>query len=125
MDGCEGSYLYKRYQRFIDAYRFIKERSSALSQIPEIYRERIKVGFGLWVERFKPEELKYALHYGLRVSDGYVWLYMSKIKSWSLTPEIEEICKDVSWAIDEARKEQALDKIDIQRCGLKDLFGNE
>ncbi len=110
IDGYEGAYLYERYQEFVDAYRFIKEEGATLSLIPDIYRERIKVGFGLWTEKFTREELTYALHYALRVSDGYVWLYLSSVRAWSPTTQIKAICQDISWAIEESRKEHPLDK---------------
>ncbi len=110
VDGWEGSYLYKRYQQFVDAYEFIKDQGANLSQVPKLYKEKMKVGFGLWPEQFTKEELKYALHYALRVSDGYVWFLMSGLKAWKPTPQIEAACIDISWTIEESRKEQPLDE---------------
>ncbi len=110
VDGWEGAYLYTQYQQFVDAYVFIKEQGANLSEIPEIYKERMKVGFGIWVEKFKREDLKYALHYALRVSDGYVWFYMSGVKAWQPTPQIEAACRDISWALKESRKDIPLQR---------------
>jgi len=49
--------------------------------VPDRYREKVKAGFGLWLDyrrqltHFTPEEFQQALHSAWRSSDGYVWIY--------------------------------------------------
>ncbi|MDD3928060.1 MAG: hypothetical protein PHT33_15560, partial [bacterium] len=113
IDGYEQSYTYRTYAEFRDARKLIKETAAALSQDPERYKKRIKVSFGLLVgspggelntadfsrNHFTPEELKHALHYALRLSDGYVWIYGAR---WLKLPEA------YNEAIRECRKPQSL-----------------
>ena len=52
-----------------------------MSAVPELYRQRVRAGFGLWLDYsqkpnyFTPEEFQRALGYALEISDEYVWLY--------------------------------------------------
>jgi len=70
------------------------------SQVPDLHRERLKTGFGVWLDNrgrpselggwfqdpqknhFTPAELSDALYYGLVASDGYVWVYSERAFSW-------------------------------------------
>jgi hypothetical protein len=77
-DGCEPAYPYRTLRRFLEAEEKMRQGSRVLGH-----------GFALWVNHpagpfdtvhpegnyFSPEALAHALHYALRVSDKYVWLY--------------------------------------------------
>jgi len=116
IDGYEMSYHYRTYAQFKEAREVIKKAAS-LSFDPMRYSKRIKVSYGLWLRKigatecvldttdytkntFTPEELKHALHYALRLSDGYVWLYAFP---WFTMP------KEYLDAVKEARLPQPLD----------------
>lgn len=70
------------------------------SHFPDLRRERLKLGFGVWLDNrarpgeyggwyedprmnhFTPAELSDALYYGLALSDGYVWVYGERGFLW-------------------------------------------
>jgi len=122
IDGYEQSYTYRTYAEFRQARKLIKEDGAAVSQDPRRYKRRIKVAFGLWLgspegelnrddfskNHFSPEEFKHALHYALRLSDGYVWLYAAR---WLKLPD------EYMEAVKRAREPQSLDFKPAQRPG--------
>lgn len=125
IDGFEQAYEYRSYAQFKEARDIIKGKAGDVSQDPERYRKRIKVGFGLWLHASgkteamldkadftknnrTPDELKHALYYAMALSDGYVWLYAFP---WFTLP------KEYSQAIQDARKPQALDFKPLVRAG--------
>ncbi len=77
-DGCEPAYPYRTLRRFLEAAEKMRAGSRTIG-----------TGFGLWVNHhgfpfdpkrpegnyFSPDALAHALHYALRLSDKYVWLY--------------------------------------------------
>jgi hypothetical protein len=81
VDGYESAYAFKRRQKFLDGYRQVREGAMAVSAVPELYRQKVRAGFGLWLDYsqrpdyFTPEEFQHALGYALEISDEYVWLY--------------------------------------------------
>ena len=117
IDGFEQAYHYRSYAQFREAREIVREKAAAFSEDPRRYRAQIRVGFGLWLHAmsqaegklntadfaqnsFTPDEFRHALHYALRLSDGYVWLY--SVPWFSLPPEYLE-------AVKQARSPQALD----------------
>lgn len=92
-DICEFAYGFKEKHQFLDAYHSIINKAVKFSIIPDKYRKKIKVGFGLWIDNgniwddkdfsknyFKPEEFEKSLKYALDISDEYVWIYSQKVK---------------------------------------------
>lgn len=88
VDLCEFAYGYKRKEQFLEAYHSIVNKAGRFSLMPGLYRQRIRVGFGLWLDNggkwdvkdfrknyFSPEEFRQSLRWALEVSDGYVWIY--------------------------------------------------
>ena len=81
VDGYESAYAFKQRQKFLDGYRQVREGAVIVSAVPEHYREKVRAGFGLWLDYsqkpdyFTPEEFQRALGYALEISDEYVWLY--------------------------------------------------
>lgn len=77
-DGCEPAYRFRTLRCFLEAAEKMRSASKTVG-----------IGFGLWVnppewpfswerpeENFRsPEGLVHSLHYALRLSDKYVWLY--------------------------------------------------
>ncbi|MFH1615227.1 MAG: sugar-binding domain-containing protein [Planctomycetota bacterium] len=91
IDGYEKSYGYRTYSQFINAAKEIRDCRS-FSSDPNRYDKQLKVGFGLWIANaltwdlenfqnnyFTPEEFEHALHYALKVSDEYVWIYTGAV----------------------------------------------
>lgn len=81
VDGYEFAYPFKEQRQFLKGYRQIHEEALTLSGVPDHYREKVRAGFGLWLDYrrqpnyFTPEEFQRALAYALEISDGYVWIY--------------------------------------------------
>jgi hypothetical protein len=81
IDGYEFAYGFKERRQFHKGYQQIHEEALKISQVPKRYKDKVKGGFGLWLDYrnqpdyFSPEEFKEALRAALEVSDGYVWLY--------------------------------------------------
>jgi hypothetical protein len=81
IDGYESAYAFKRRNHFLEAYRRIHDEAIKLSAMPEQYREKVRAGFGLWLDYqkrpdyFTAEEWRQAVGAALEVSDGYVWIY--------------------------------------------------
>ncbi len=93
VDLCEFAYPYKRRDQFLEAYHSIVNKAMPFSFLPELYRRRIRVGFGLWLDyggekrwdvrdfsrnHFSPDEFRQSLQWALEISDGYVWIYSHK-----------------------------------------------
>jgi len=98
VDGFEFSYPYRSPQDFERGYRNVVGAGRRLSAVPEAYRARLSVGFGIWldwnwryegwstddlaVNYFTPQALDTALAAALRRSDRYVWLYNEQPRWW-------------------------------------------
>jgi hypothetical protein len=80
VDGYEQAYPFKQHGQFTEAYRRIQD-AIKLSSVPEHYRQKLKAGFGLWLDYrkqpnyFTADEFQRAVRSALEVSDGYVWIY--------------------------------------------------
>jgi hypothetical protein len=81
VDGYESSYGFKEHRLFLAGYRQIHQEAIKLSAVPELYRQKVKAGFGLWLDNrkqpnyFTSDEFQRAVSSALTVSDGYVWIY--------------------------------------------------
>jgi len=115
-DGHEASYGYKKYQEYADAARLIRQEGRKLSLVPELFDTKLKVSFGIWPVMgeemeldeplgFTPTELAHAVHYGLRESDGLVWLYTG----WTYSPWWRVFPQEHMQAVAEAWKPHRLD----------------
>jgi hypothetical protein len=81
IDGYESAYPFKERGQFLEGYRRIRQDAIELSSVPELYRAKVRAGFGLWLDyggkpgHFTPAEFRQAVSAALEVSDGYVWIY--------------------------------------------------
>lgn len=93
VDLSEFAYSAKERQRFLEIYHSIINKAPLFSAIPEVYRAKVRVGFGISMDihahgkpqlwsttdfskhHFSPEEFKQALQTALELSDEYVWIY--------------------------------------------------
>lgn len=81
VDGYEFAYGFKQRRQFHEGYQRIHEKALRLTAVPERYRDKVRAGFGLWLDHgrkwdyFTPEEFRGAVKDALEVSDGYVWVY--------------------------------------------------
>jgi len=92
VDGFEGAYGFKKQEQFTETARYIREQGKKVSLVPEIYADKMKAGFGLWVKGyegsgtdpwyFSASELEYSMHYALLEADAMIWLYMGGITGW-------------------------------------------
>ena len=101
IDGCEGSYRFSEVEQFEGLRKRVTETALKYTMVPESYRKKIRVGFGLYVDMYNyknshpwysdrpqdnymtPQHLKKAVKNALAVGDGYVWIY-SEYPSWWL-----------------------------------------
>jgi len=94
VDAYESSYAYRERTQFARARGLIHEGASRVSRVPEVYRRRVRAGFGLWLDfesdrrgwntadpsknYFSPEGFGQVLRAALAETDGYVWVYSEK-----------------------------------------------
>jgi hypothetical protein len=89
VDGYEFAYPFKERRRFVDGYQRIHREAVRLSAVPTRYREKVKAGFGLWLDYqrqedyFTPGEFRRAVGHALEVSDGTVWVYSEGLRFFS------------------------------------------
>jgi len=98
IDGWEMSYGYTRREQFLRAYWWIKDGGICVSRVPDQYRKKVRVGFGLWLDPdrikdstytwevndfsrnyYSPAQMRSVLRYALETTDEYVWLFTGKI----------------------------------------------
>ncbi|MCS7253416.1 MAG: hypothetical protein RMK18_03315 [Armatimonadota bacterium] len=90
VDLCEFAYGFKERHQFLEAYHSIVNKAASFSLFPGIYRRKILVGFGLWLDYggqkrwsvddfgknyFSPDEFRRSLQMALELTDEYVWIY--------------------------------------------------
>lgn len=108
IDGYEFAYGFKERRQFLDGYRQIHRDAAKLCKFPDLYREKLRAGFGIWIDYqtqqtyFSPEELQRAVGAALEVSDGYVWIYSQKPQFFPLS----EIATSYIEAITEGKRQQ-------------------
>jgi len=90
VDGYEPAYAFKERSQFEGARRGI-QAAVELSAVPQDYRQKVKTGFGLWLDYrkqknyFTPDEFQHAVSSALKVSDGYVWIYSEGVGFFPLS----------------------------------------
>jgi hypothetical protein len=91
VDGFEKSYGYRTPRDFaLGAWQM--EDAARYSRDPQRYRQKMKKAFALWADynlkwetedetrnHLSPVNMENALHWALRNSDGYVWLYTESL----------------------------------------------
>jgi hypothetical protein len=98
VDGYEFAYGFRTAAEFERAYGEIRRNGRRLSAEPAAYGERMRAGFGLWLDydwrrrgwsstapernHFTPAGLETALAAALGRADAYVWLYGETPRFW-------------------------------------------
>ena len=97
-DGFEYSYTFKTEDDFARARQAIEE-GYRFSQVPEVYKQKMKAAYGIEMDRFwhprggffpndpeknfhTPKSLADALHWAMTYSDGLVWVYSEVPRFW-------------------------------------------
>ena len=91
VDGMESAYSYATAEEFIKGRWLALGESLAVTEVPEVFRRKVRCGFGIWTDnrydgfgwypyniernRFSPERLQRSIHLALKYGDGYVWLW--------------------------------------------------
>jgi hypothetical protein len=99
VDAWESSYAYKEPRLFEQAYRTITNIALDWTAVPHKYRQRVKAGFGLWMDNdwrrkgwsvsdfsknhFTPGEFERAVRAAMQESDQYVWIYTEQPRWWT------------------------------------------
>jgi len=97
-DAYEKGYYIDSVAGFADARQRIKD-AWKFSMVPEVYRERMGVAFGVWLDRdwrknkgfypdrigrnyYTPKQIACKINAALRYSDRYVWVWTESIIWW-------------------------------------------
>ena len=97
VDGIETTYWVDALPDFVAKARTLKDRGAELSEVPDLFRQKVRVGFAVWLDRdhtaqpwypveqdknhWTPERLAYVIGNGLAAGDGLVWVY-SETATW-------------------------------------------
>ena len=118
IDGGEPAYRYSEPAEFAYLRNVIKDDALDYTADPALYAEKMRVGFGLYMDMYKyptshpwysdqpennymtPARLETALRNAITASDGYVWIY-SENPSWWLTGPGDTFGEDVVFFEDE------------------------
>jgi hypothetical protein len=101
VDGYELSYGFREPRQFADARRLVEQGVLPIVAAPLVYRERLQLGFGIWLDYdwrrrgwsatepsrnyITPETLESTVTAALRTSDEYVWIYNETPRWWGST----------------------------------------
>ncbi len=99
VDGHESSYGYREAAQFVSAYRAMQTDLLPIVRDPGIYRRRVSLGFGVWMDQdwrkhgwntedvsknyFTPESFEASVRAALTTADEYVWIYTETPRWWS------------------------------------------
>jgi len=99
VDGFEQSYPYRTEASFREARKLILEVGKELSSFPAAFARHLRAGFGLWMDynsgrlgwhpedltrnHFTPNSFQSAVHFALKHSDRYVWIYTERLNWWT------------------------------------------
>jgi hypothetical protein len=103
VDGFEQSYGFKKEEEFESARKTMLEQPRALSKSPDKFAEHVRCGFGIWLDNqslqkggwfpnepaknhFTSAELQSSVHFALKHSDEYVWVYNERARWWDARP---------------------------------------
>ena len=105
VDGCEGAYRFGGPQDFLRLRRVVTEKALKYTLVPEAYRRKMRVGFGLYMDMYNypgnhpwygdrpqdnfrtPAYLETSVRDAIKYSDGYVWIYSEWPSWWLDSPE--------------------------------------
>jgi len=120
IDGHELSYGYKDTNRFITAYRAMKDDLLPIVSNPARYHEVFSYGFGLWLDKdwrkqgwsetdfttnyFSPEAFEASTRQALAVADEYVWIYSETPRWWSKEGKPVKLPEAYAEAVRKARQ---------------------
>jgi len=99
VDGRELSYGFTTREEFAAGSKLVRETALRYTEVPELYRKKVRVGHGLYVDAsaykgyyfnrsqpeknyFTPGRLQRAIYWALREGDGYVWTWSEKPVWW-------------------------------------------
>ncbi|MDX2035856.1 MAG: hypothetical protein SFX72_04335 [Isosphaeraceae bacterium] len=107
IDGYELSYGYRERARFTSARELITRGLDSITSDPAKYRERVSVGFGLWLDydwrrlgwnvtdlernHFTPDGFAASLRAALDETDEYVWIYTEQPRWWTAGGKVEKL----------------------------------
>jgi hypothetical protein len=99
VDAFEQAYPYKEARQLEQGYKTIRESGLKWTAVPQRYGKHVRAGFGIWMDYdwrkkgwdvsdpsknyFTPVSFESAVRAGLRVSDGYVWVYTEEPRWWT------------------------------------------
>jgi len=101
VDGYELSYGYVESRHLDEARQMVEEGVQPIVGAPDAYRERLRLGFGLWLDYdwrhrgwshdrpsanyYSPDRFEAILVAALRTTDEYVWIYGETPRWWGST----------------------------------------
>jgi hypothetical protein len=105
VDGFELSYGYREPAQFAEARRVVHQDVLPMVRAPDVYRQRLRLAFGLWLDYdwrrrgwsaenpdgnyFSPSAFATALRAALLDTDEYVWVYGETPRWWGAPgPEV-------------------------------------
>ncbi len=120
VDGYELSYGFRDSRQFMDARRLFGTPVLAIVADPTSYRDRVRLGFGLWLDYdwrrygwgapetarnyFSPEAFEASLTDALRFTDEYVWVYSERPRWWGSSDPAVRVPEPYVAALRRARK---------------------
>gem|GEM_PF-1238210 len=108
VDGLESAYYWTTRNEFERGADLVRQRGRELSTVPELYAQKVRVGFGLYLDArglkhyhwyredwarnyWTPGRLQRAIYWALRAGDGYVWTWSEKPVWWVDGPRAEPL----------------------------------
>ena len=95
IDGIESGYFTEDPGDFINAVRRVKRYGPKIAQVPELFRKKVRTGFGIWLDcdrawdpenikenYWSPEDYEKIITSAANASDGFVWLYLERPTWW-------------------------------------------
>ncbi len=82
IDGFELAYTLKEYSQFVDAADLMINGAAKLSAVPQAYKKKMRVGFGLSQGHVTPQELGNNIRCAYTLADSYVWLWSDHATNW-------------------------------------------
>ena len=93
IDGCENGYSLMEYRDFVYQRDLVLRQSAALSAIPDLYRQRLQFGVGIWPDcdmvwhldkpnrnHKNPAQFEHTLYNAMAAVDTTVWLWSNGVE---------------------------------------------
>ncbi len=103
IDGIEGGYYLNALPDFVARAKNVKEKGIGLSDVPELFKKKVRTGFGIYLDRnqkwdpvniqdnyWTPKRLEDVIYYALIASDGFVWLWNER-PTWLISSVDEKL----------------------------------